>query len=292
MRIAIVGPGRVGAALGCAFAAAGLDVLGYVGRDPARAAHAAEAVGGAALALQDLGRAHVVAFCVGDEQLPAAIAAAAAVGGRRCSLWLHTSGRHGLEVLAPAAPLGVRRGVLHPVLPFGDAGTPPAALRDAPAVLSGDASSVRLMRRLCERLGLAAIVCGEQDRGLYHAGLALAANGLTALSSAAIDLVVRAGGLDDAAATTIVTTLQQQALRAVREHGAARALSGPVRRGDAATVGLHVARLTASAPELLPAYAATMQLALRLAERQGLDAARVAAVRQALGHVAAEDSSP
>ncbi|MCB9878415.1 MAG: DUF2520 domain-containing protein [Planctomycetes bacterium] len=285
MRIAIVGPGRVGAALGRASAAAGLDVLGYVGRDPARAAAAAQAVGGGVLQLADLGRAHVVAFCVGDDQLQDAIAAAAAVGGRRCSLWLHTSGRFGLEVFAPAASLGVRIGALHPVLPFGDAGTPPAALRGAPAVLCGAASSVRLMERLCERLGLSAIVCGEQDRALYHAGLALAANGLTALSGLAVDLVVQAGGLDAPAATTIVTALQEHALAAVRAHGAGRALSGPVRRGDAGTVARHVERLAATAPSALPAYVATMELALQLAERQGLDAGRAAAVRAVLGGV-------
>lgn len=282
MRIAIVGPGRVGAALGRAFVAAGLQVLGYLGRDAERTRVQAQRLGGIALQPQDLSRAHVVVFCVGDGELAAAVAAAAAGGGRRCSLWLHTSGSHGLEVFAAARPLGVRLGSLHPVLPFGDFDTAPEALRGAPAVLAGEASSLRLMRRLCERTGLSAICCGEQDRVLYHAALALAANGLTALSGAAIELLVQAGGIDVAAATTIVTTLQGHALRAVAAHGAARALSGPVRRGDAATVARHRQRIARSSVEVVPAYVATMRLALALAEQQGLAPERARAVRAVL----------
>lgn len=282
MRIAIVGPGRVGVALAMALQHAGLDVLGCVGRDPERTQQAAERSGLRALTLADLPRAHVVMFCVGDAELAQAIATAAAVGGRRCSLWLHTSGRHDLEVFAPALALGVRTGSLHPVLPFGDAPVAAERLHGVPAVLRGGASSLRLMRRLCVRLGLVAIECGAQDRALYHAGLALAANGLTALFGLAVDLVQRAGGIAAGDAATIVATLQQQALQSVQQHGAGCALSGPVRRGDAATVALHVERLGVAAPAALPAYRALMHLALRLALQQGLSAAGAAAVQAVL----------
>jgi NAD(P)-dependent dehydrogenase (short-subunit alcohol dehydrogenase family) len=109
VRIAIVGPGRVGQAFARQFAASGASVLGFVGRDGARTRAAVAALGtGRALACSDLVAAHVVVFAVGDGELEAAVAAAAAAGGRRCCLWLHTSGRHDLSVFAHSAALGVR----------------------------------------------------------------------------------------------------------------------------------------------------------------------------------------
>jgi predicted short-subunit dehydrogenase-like oxidoreductase (DUF2520 family) len=108
----------------------------------------------------------------------------------------------------------------------------------------------------------------------------LAANGATALFGMAADLVRGAGGLDRRDGDAIVAALMNAAVRAASEHGADRALSGPVRRGDAETVALHLAALQDQAAVATPTYVALMQQALLLARDQGLapaDCERVAA---------------
>lgn len=285
IRIAVVGPGRVGQALGRRWREAGLCLLGFVGRTRASAERAiAFAGGGDVLALADLARAHVVAFAVGDPELPLAVAeAVAAREPRSCSLWLHTSARHGLEVFAPLERRGVRIGSLHPVAPFADAERGYASLRGKPALLVADPRGKRLLRGLCERLPMQPVWARSGgDRAAYHAACALAANGLTALR-ADVDLAFRGSGVvDDADADRIADALMTAALDGCRAHGAERALSGPVLRGDAETVTAHRRALARGAPVTEATYRELMRSALRLAVARGLPPDRVAAVLRAL----------
>ena len=286
IRLAVVGPGRVGSALGHRFAAAGADLLGFVGRSAASAAAAvAFAQHGRVLALADLATAHVVVFAVGDPDLAAAVAAAAAaVARRRCSLWLHTSGRHGLEVLAPLAGSGVRLGSLHPVAPFPDAATGLRQLAGRPVVLLGDARSRRLLLRLATMLGMQPLWARPGDRTLYHAACALAANGLTALRGAVDTVLANAAVLAPQDADVLADALMAAALQACRERGAAAALSGPVARGDDATVAAHRTALLAHGGQALDdVYRALMVQALELALRRGLSESAATALRRALG---------
>lgn len=296
LRIAIVGPGRVGIAFARRFVGAGVDVLGLLGRDRCRTQTRLDSLGEVGRKLKvltwtEVHTAHVVVFAVGDEELPAAIAAAAASGSRPCSLWLHTSGRHGLEVFAKASPPaahlgGVRIGALHPLLPFSGS-VETHAMHGALALLLGEPRSMRLLHRLCSQLQLQPIVCSDgpgsaHNRPLYHAACALAANGATALFGLAGELLQRAGGITAFDGDRIVASLMQAAVAASAEHGAGPALSGPVRRGDAETVAAHLEALHAEAKASVPAYVALMNGALSLARDQGLAPADCQRIASAL----------
>lgn len=283
LRIAIVGPGRVGSAFGHRLSKRGCDLLGFIG-PPHRVeqavlfARAGQALEGSAVA-----RAHVVVFAVGDEDLAHAVATAVRSGPpRSCSLWLHTSGRHDLSVFDPARGLGIRRGSLHPVAPFADAASGLRAMAGAPAVIDGDARSLRLLHRLCELLGMVPVTWAGTDRAGYHAGCALAANGLTALYGLCQDVFATAGGFAAEERRRLVDALMAAALRGSSERGAVAALSGPVRRGDADVVAAHVQSLSGLLPDALPAYRALMLRALELAVAAGLDPNSAAAVQQVL----------
>jgi predicted short-subunit dehydrogenase-like oxidoreductase (DUF2520 family) len=283
LRIAIVGPGRVGSAFGQRLHKRGCDLLGFIGpshrvEQAVLFARAGQALDGSAVA-----RAHVVVFAVGDEGLALAVATAVRAGPpRSCSLWLHTSGRHDLSVFDPARGHGIRRGSLHPVAPFADAASGLRAMAGAPAVIDGDASSMRLLRRLCELLSLVPVPWAGTDRAAYHAACALAANGLTALYGLCQDVFATAGGFPAEERRRLVDALMEAALRGSSERGAVAALSGPVRRGDADVVAAHVQSLGRLLPAALPTYRALMQRALELAVAAGLKPDAVAAVQQAL----------
>jgi predicted short-subunit dehydrogenase-like oxidoreductase (DUF2520 family) len=283
IRLAIVGPGKVGQVLARGYAAAGVEVLGFAGRDPARAAAAAVRCGiGRALEVPDLAAAHVVLFAVGDPQLGEAVAACATAPPRRCSLWLHTSGRFGLEVLEPLRGRGCRLGALHPAAPF-TARTMPADLRGSPAVMLGEAGAATLLRRLCELLGMQPLWSTGGDRLLYHAACVLAANGLTALRDL-VDAVLRGARVLSAAdADVLAAALMGSALSACDSVGPTAALSGPAVRADAVTMTAHRQALELAVPAALPAYLALMRQAVAIAERRGLPTALAAELRRQLG---------
>jgi len=121
------------------------------------------------------------------------------------------------------------------------------------------------------------------DRVLYHAACALAANGLVVLRFFVDAVFAAAGGLAPKDARLLADALMATALRSSSELGAAAALSGPVRRGDAATVHDHLAALQVHVPGALEAYRALMLGAVVLAESRGLPAAAAAALRDTLG---------
>lgn len=281
LRIAIVGPGRVGTAFARQFASGRAAFLGFVGRDPAHVQRALQQVGaGAALTPAELGRAHVVVFAVGDDDLaPAVRSIAAAVPPRPCSLWLHTSGRFGLEVFDGVT--GCRRGALHPVAPFVDPAAAVSASRSAVALVESGPGSRRLLHVLCEQLTMQPIDWPGGDRTLYHAACALAANGTTALW-AQVEAVFVAAGLPQVAARRLAASLVPAAATLCQALGPAEALSGPVRRGDASTVAAHRERLASAVPSAQPSYQALMLAALQLACTAGLPEERAAAVRKAL----------
>lgn len=291
LRVAIVGPGRVGIAFARALVRDArvrerVELLGVLGRDPERTAERVASIETGAhpngsevrvIAWGQALRAHVVVFAVGDGELESAIRSAVAAGGRPCSLWLHTSGRHGLEVFEAAGlaeGAGIRTGALHPLLPFSGS-VETHTMHGAPATILGGARSMRLLARLCDLLGLQAIPCDQavgqrHDRALYHAACAMAANGATALFALAADLMHKAGGLAPGDGARIVSSLMAAAVDASVRHGAGKALSGPVRRGDDATVNAHLEALDGAAKEAMPAYVALMTAALELAREQGL----------------------
>lgn len=283
LRIVIFGPGRVGVAFARALASSGCHVLGFVGRDPARAAAAVAAAGiGAVLPAAAHASAHVVVFAVGDDDLRAAIAQAAdAAPPRPCSLWLHTSGRHGLEAF-DGVP-GIRRGILHPATPVPTPAAGGEPLRGALGVLVGDPRAHALLRGLSRRLGLVAIDGHGGNRPLYHAACALAANGLTALFADAASAFAASGVVRDGDGERLVAALMRGALAACEARGPVDGLTGAVRRGDADTVAAHLCELRAHAPQAAAAYLATALAALRLARTAGLDPRRADDVARVLG---------
>ncbi|MEC7583647.1 MAG: DUF2520 domain-containing protein [Planctomycetota bacterium] len=291
LRLAVVGPGRVGQGLARGWAEAGVSLLGFVGRDEAACRSAVAGVGhGRPLQLGDLGQANVIVFAVGDSDLPAAVTAcAAALSDRGPGLWLHTSGMHDLSVLAPLAGASVRLGALHPVLPFPDPQSARPQFEGRPAVLLGEPQVQRLLRRLVQPLGMRPLSGQAGDRTLYHAACAIAANGLTALRSVVDRVLAESSVLDREGAATLADELMSAALDACRRLGARDALSGPIVRGDSQTVSAHRQALEDGGLGVDGVYRGLMSEALRLAGQRGLDDGAVADLMRVLA--APNDSS-
>jgi len=97
-------------------------------------------------------------------------------------------------------------------------------------------------------------------RPLYHAALSHGANHLITLVCDCVD-TLEAAGISPAG--RLVAPLLSAALDNALRHGD-RGLTGPVARGDAGTVALHLRELAAADPDLADTYKV---LALRTAHR-------------------------
>ena len=184
----------------------------------------------------------VVLLCVPDTAIPE-VALSKTLGRS----WIgHVSGATPLSALDPHE----RRFSLHPLQTFDRSGDP-AQFDGAWAAVSGETEEARsVARELAEILGLRPFELADEDRTLYHAGAVFASNYLVTLQRAAVRLGVPAEALVPLMKRTIENGFQ---------------LTGPIARGDWATVEAHKQAIRAERPELEDLYETLAEATVLLA---------------------------
>jgi predicted short-subunit dehydrogenase-like oxidoreductase (DUF2520 family) len=182
---------------------------------------------------------------------------------------LHLSGLRDRRALAPLEPTGAALGSFHPLQTVVEPGRAAESLRGAWAGIEGDARALEAGERMAEWLGMRTVRLEARSKPLYHAGAVMAANYTVALASLAQRLA-RAAGVPAELAGRIYLPLVAGAAENLRNATAATALTGPLRRGDVATVRRHLESLPA---DVVPLYCLLGLEALTLARAEGLDPA-------------------
>jgi len=163
--------------------------------------------------------------------------------------WIaHVSGATPLTALDPHST----RFGLHPLQTFTrDRG--PEQLDAAWAAITGESDDARVRGRwLADQLGLRAFDMTEKSRVLYHAGAVMASNYLVTLFRAAARMVNTAGAPEE-----VLLPL----MRRTMDNGFD--LTGPIARGDWATVDAHLDAIRRSTPDLEPMYRALAEATAR-----------------------------
>jgi predicted short-subunit dehydrogenase-like oxidoreductase (DUF2520 family) len=236
-RLTIVGPGRLGRSLAGAAEAAGIEVT-LAGRDDALAAST-----GAQVVLLTVPDGEIQHAC---EVVAAADPAPEFVG--------HTSGATTLNFLSPAIAAGASTFSMHPLQTFADGETDP---RGAPCAIAGSTPDAAvIVAQIAEALGMRPFAVPESGRTGYHAAASIASNFLVALEESAARLMADAGIEEDA--RELLAPLVLRTAANWSELGAA-ALTGPIARGDEATVDRHRAAIAELAPELEKMYEAMVE---------------------------------
>jgi len=283
LAVGVVSAGRVGAVLGAALAAAGHVVVATSGVSDRSVRRAEELLPGVPLLAPDevVRRADLVLLAVPDDALPGLVRGLAVSGAFRAGqIAAHTSGAHGVSVLAPAVEAGVLPLALHPVMTFTGRQEDLARLAACSfGVTAADEPGWSVGEALVVEMGAEPVRVPEHARPLYHAALAHGANHLAVLVRDAADVLHQAGiGSPERVLGPLLSAALDNALR----HGD-RALTGPVARGDAETVRAHLRVLDHEMPELADAYRAMARRTAARAVDAGLLAADAAeAVRAVL----------
>jgi predicted short-subunit dehydrogenase-like oxidoreductase (DUF2520 family) len=267
--IAIVGAGRAGGALAAALAVAGRPVVAIASRDPGRAGVLAARVGArpAPTALAAIRAADLTFLTVPDAALIAVAASVAATGAAlRGHGVAHCSATLDLDALAALRVTGAAVGSLHPLQALAGVESAPL-LRGALMAIDADPALRSPLRRIVLDLGGRPIELRRGSRAPYHAAAVLAGNAPLALLAAAAELLV-AAGLEPATAEEGLISLMEGALANARRVGPRAALTGPVVRGDTATIASHLAAL-GERPDTEALYRALTQAILHLAGEEG-----------------------
>lgn len=256
LNVGIVSAGRVGTALGEALAAAGHRVVAAHAPSPASRERAERRLPTAAIGTvsEVIAAADLVLLTVPDTELPAVIAQTAACV-QPGQLVAHTAGAHGVAILEPVARAGAVVLALHPAMTFVDDAEDTRRLSSACfGITSADELGDAVAASLVLELGATPVRIDESRRTLYHAALAHGANNLIALVTDAVTALAAAvdgpGGAERATVDGGALGLPEQILgplvRASLENVLAlgpAALTGPVARGDLATVTAHAEAL-------------------------------------------------
>lgn len=244
MQIILVGPGRAGMALSLAARDAAHDVVGVLGRSGA--ADAAARLDSAVLDWDELlPAADLLLIAVRDDAIAevAGRLATRAIGVRMAA---HVSGSVGVGALTPLADVGLAVGGFHPLqtMPDPDAGR--SRLPGAWAgVTAADPSMRDELESFARSLGLHPFQLEDSVRPLYHAGAAAAANYVVG-SLALAKRLFAAAGVPWEAAGPLVSAVVDNAM----DLGPDAALTGPIARGDVATVERQRRAISRAVPEL------------------------------------------
>jgi len=267
-RIAFIGAGRVGTALGVALARAGWQVTAVASRDEERRRLFQERVAGArafADAHAVLDEADLIFLTVPDDAIAVVAADLHLYSGQAL---VHTSGALPASVLAPAMAAGTSIGSFHPLVAFAELERAVADLRGATVAIEGDDSLLPLLAELAESVGAQPVTLPEGGKAAYHAAAMMAAGGVIGLFDAIARVAVLAG-LDERTAVAVYAPLTRQALANAERLGIDAALTGPLLRGDVGTVKDHLEVLRALAPDTLPLYVAVARREIEIARRRG-----------------------
>ena len=177
----------------------------------------------------------------------------------RGSVVFHSSGALTSDVLAPLRHRGAKVASVHPGMTFVRKVVP--SLSGVPFGVEGDAGAIRLAKRIVASVGGTAFTIRKENKVLYHAFGTFASPLFIALM-AALEETGRAAGIRRSQARVMAGPLLQQTLRNYLEHGAAAAFSGPLIRGDVATIRGHLQAMKVN-PAARRAYVALARVAVK-----------------------------
>jgi predicted short-subunit dehydrogenase-like oxidoreductase (DUF2520 family) len=187
---------------------------------------------------------------------------------------VHVSGALGLDALSPLHGNSV--GSFHPLQSFPAPREPSAFHGITVAVDASTPDLMRRLRALARALGARPKHVSDSQRGLYHAAAVFASNYVIASVAEGVRLLEEAGWQQDEAEAALIP-LVEGVVANLRRKGLVKALTGPIRRGDSATVRRHLEEL--DNPDL---YRMLGLVALGIAREAGLDPAAAERTRRAL----------
>jgi len=247
MRIGFIGAGKVATAFGRYLHLKGATISGYFDRHPEKSAHASHNTQSTAFqsSAEMTSLSDMVLLTTRDDQIEdtcrqlcreSSIAPRHLVG--------HMSGAHSSHLLRDARDLGAAVFSLHPLQAFADEEESLESLPRTYFSLEGDMDKLDAVIDLLGRMGNRYFTLSPEHKSLYHLSACIFSNYLVTLAASGIAALEEAG-IDPQEGFKAMRPLMDGTLDNIAQLGPARALTGPIARGDAGTVQQHMEALAA-----------------------------------------------
>ena len=234
----LVGAGHVGRVLGRLFAGSGAFALQDVlTRSLSSAQEAVTFIGAgtACAGLETMRPAQVWMLALGDDAIAPGCAALAAAQPLLGAVVFHCSGAKASTELQAARDAGALVASVHPVRSFADPDTVAAGFAGTFCGIEGDAAALALLEPRFDAIGARLVRIDPAAKTVYHAAAVFASNYLVTVLDAALR-AYQAAGVPEAVARELARPLALETVANVFRIGPEAALSGPIARGDLATV--------------------------------------------------------
>jgi len=276
----LIGAGAVASSLGVALAKAGYQIDAVVSSWRHEAGRLAILLGApvASDILADLPQSAIVFVCVPDDAI---VSVAAEMAGLKMDwdgrLVAHTSGSRTASVMSGLGELGAMVASFHPLQAFPHDG-PIKGFEGIYVGIEGADRAVEAASSVAELIGSIPVRVPTDQKMRYHLAAAVASNFLATLMALVNELLGADGRATEPGAlgAHIFLPLVHETLSNIRDSSPEIALTGPIARGDAGTVRLHIESLQSSNKHLVPVYAALATETVRAAVRGGHISADVA----------------
>jgi len=270
--ISIIGAGVVGASLAIAASRAGYRIVAVASRSERSARKAAELIGGdvrVCPAAEAAALGEIILLTVPDDAIADTareLAAAGTIGAG--AVVAHCSGALASDVLAPLADTGALVASMHPLQTFPSVLIALDCLAGCHCFCEGRPRALSAVMQLAGDIGCVPIELDADRKALYHAAACMACNYLATLQEAAIATAILAG-IDPEPARRALAPLVAATVDNIAELGPAKALTGPIARGDVSTVAGHLAALDVVDPQLAALYRQLGRRTVQLAQQGG-----------------------
>ena len=243
LRVGVIGTGRAGSVIGAALHRVGHEVVAVAAVSELSRLRAQALLPGVPIVdiNQVIAACDLVLIAVPDDALAGLLEGLAASGSvKPGQFWVHLSGRYGTDVMALVVALGALPLAIHPVMSFTGTSMDLQRLEECPFGVTAPDELRSAAEALVIEIGGDPIWVPEDKRVLYHAALAFGSNYLITLVAQSAELLSQAGIEEP---RRVLAPLLSASLDNALRLGD-QALTGPVARGDAATVKAHLAVLT------------------------------------------------
>ncbi len=269
--LTVIGAGKVGQVFAQQFVRHQLFTIQQICNRSLASGQQAVAVigeGSAVYAIAQLTPSDIYLLTVPDDHIAATCQSLADAGLLAASnIVFHCSGAKASSELVAAIVTGAAVASVHPVRSFADAAYVAANFSGTICSLEGDGRALDVLLPAIQKIGAQTVQISAENKLLYHAGSVFASNYLVTLMDIALH-AYEAAGIPPELAKAMAQPLAQQSLDNVFQLGSATALTGPIARGDMATVIKQqqvVSEWDASAGAL---YQAFTPLTVALAQRK------------------------
>jgi predicted short-subunit dehydrogenase-like oxidoreductase (DUF2520 family) len=264
--LSIVGAGRVGRTLGRRLHRLGWPIGAVVTRSAATSRVAVREIGAGkpySQLVPEIFDSNVILLTTPDGALSGVAGALAKFDETklRGKIVLHTSGALDRTVIAPLARRGASTGSIHPMQTFTGRGAP--KLEKVIFAVEGDRRATIVARKIARSLGGVPVTINSKNKPAYHAAGALVAGHGLGLIEAATQVLLKLG-FSRGDSIRALLPLMRQMLDNFERLGPRESWTGPLSRGDFATVAKHTKALRNYPSEFNDAHAALALLGSRV----------------------------